>query len=60
MSALSGPPRTLQLEMLSNGIAGVRQTIKDHSVRRSLLLQKGVLQKSGSKHMEWEICCFRS
>ena len=52
--------RTRLLQMLSKGVGGVRQTIKDGSVRRSLLLQKGALQKSGSKHPEREIHCFYS
>ena len=55
MSALSGPPRTLLLEMLSNSIAGVRQTTEDGSMRRSLLLQR-----SGSKRTEWESRWFYS
>lgn len=32
------------LEMLSNGVAGIKQTIENGSARQSLLLQKGVLQ----------------
>ena len=35
----------LMLEMLLNGVTGIRQIIENGLARQSLLLQKGVLQK---------------